>query len=74
MYEMEGPRLSPRGPGRRLPGCRAPRGCHRPQCPAARSWLSAAGVPFPVRHRRFALASRPSRSHLQDGHLFGGEV
>ena len=34
MYEMEGPRLAPAALACRLPGHRAPRGCHRPRVPA----------------------------------------
>jgi hypothetical protein len=35
MYEMEGPRLAVVALACRLPGCRAPRGCHRPHASAA---------------------------------------
>jgi hypothetical protein len=58
MYEMEGPRLAVVALACRLPGCRAPRGCHRPHASAVIS-----GHPdLPA-----------SRSFPQVQHVFSGE-
>jgi hypothetical protein len=58
MYEMEGPRLAVVALACRLPGCRAPRGCHWPHASAAIS-----GDPdLPA-----------SRSFPQVQHVFSGE-